>query len=205
MDGDEERRLTLEEEEEEDDDDALFLSDEKREDTLLARGSNGNAPLVSGLPEEERALVREKKRLVKERSLMGLSSRMTLIADDPASWFPDVRLLLGPDRVPTPAHRVLLAAASPVLRALLLSCPPARVTPGVAEGELQQLPVLELPEVEPTAFRLLLRFVYAGSLPRGGLSAELGLKLLDLAEHFEIPDLAALCLDVRHTMPADVR
>ncbi len=64
---------------------------------------------------------RDKKRALRERNLLDLSTRLATLADDPGAWFSDVVLRLGPQREPVPAHRAILATASPILHALLLS------------------------------------------------------------------------------------
>lgn len=133
---------------------------------------------------------RDKKRALRERNLLDLSTRLATLADDPGAWFSDVVLHLGPQREPVPAHRAVLATASPILHALLLSSASSSQAGAVAE--------LELPDVDPQTFKMLLRFVYSGALHAGsGLSTDAGLQLLELAERFDVPGLAGVCLDVR--------
>lgn len=88
----------------------------------------------------------------------------------------DVHLLVGvasgSPRLRVPAHRLLLAAASPVLRALLFSGEPC------AE--------LELPDSEPAAVLEFLRFVYTDHVT---LSAPLAPQVLFLARRFHVTAL----------------
>jgi hypothetical protein len=131
--------------------------------------------------------------------LAGLGARLHRLLNSAASTA-DVALVCGdePSAPPLPAHRVLLAAASEPLRALIalqLDRPEARGE-GVASlfasasdaTAVARLPRLVVHGVSARALGALLQFIYTGATPR---DAESAIEMLCVAEKFALPGLRA--------------
>jgi speckle-type POZ protein len=98
----------------------------------------------------------------------------------------DVQFVVG-DGERAGAHRVVLAARSPVFAAML--------TGSMREATAAAVPV---PDVDPAVFRALLHFAYTDALPQeleagGGLAVPLAQHLLAAADRFALTRLRRIC------------
>ncbi|XP_039153980.1 BTB/POZ domain-containing protein 9-like [Drosophila simulans] len=88
--------------------------------------------------------------------------------------YADVEFIVEEERLP--AHRVVLAARSEYFRALLC---------GLEESPQRQIPL----EVPLAAFKLLLRYIYSGTLPLSTLDADSTIEVLGMANQYGFQDL----------------
>lgn len=133
-----------------------------------------------------------------------LSARLARLLD-PARGLStaDVALVCAaePAAPPIAAHRVLLAAASEPLRALLelqLVAPPAYAA-AHDDGALARLPRLLIHDASPAGLAALVKFIYTGEAPADALRA---VEMLCLAEKFALP---ALRDAMEHLVPRALR
>ena len=91
------------------------------------------------------------------------------------AFLADIDVVCGTDPRPVPAHRLLLALASPSLQDRLYPAPPG--------------PQLRLETADRGAFLQFLHFAYTGRVEGG----EPGWELLALATQLQRPDLARVC------------
>ncbi|XP_041448345.1 BTB/POZ domain-containing protein 9-like [Drosophila obscura] len=85
--------------------------------------------------------------------------------------YSDVELVVEDQHLP--AHRLILAARSEYFRALLYG--------GMSESEKS---VIRLPEVSLEAFKIILGYLYSGTLPISTLDVDASLKVLGLANQY---------------------
>jgi len=90
--------------------------------------------------------------------------------------YQDITLVIETQRIP--AHKVILASRSEYFRALLYG--------GLLESQQQEI---ELKDINPTAFRLLLLYIYTGCINLCNMKEELIKDLLGLAHQYVFPEL----------------
>lgn len=96
--------------------------------------------------------------------------------------YSDITLVVGSQRLP--AHKVILAARSEYFRALLFG--------GMKESSQQEIELMDTP---PEAFKILLKYVYAGHIVLSGCREDLILEILGLAHQYVFPTLESAVSD----------
>ncbi|KAL3083680.1 hypothetical protein niasHT_036808 [Heterodera trifolii] len=107
--------------------------------------------------------------------------------------YADVNFLVGDgdEKELVPAHKLILEKASDVFEAMF------RFDAKNAKAENASAnccSVVEMPDVEPAAFKLMLSFIYADDLSE--LNGDNAMAVLYAAKKYNIPGLADQCLDV---------
>ncbi|KAL3117312.1 hypothetical protein niasHT_002874 [Heterodera trifolii] len=106
--------------------------------------------------------------------------------------YADVHFLVGDgdEKELVPAHKIILKKASDVFEAMFrFDSKNAK-----AENASANCPVVEMPDVEPAAFKLMLSFIYADDLNE--LNGDNAMAVLYAAKKYNIPGLIGPCLDV---------
>ncbi|KAL3093041.1 hypothetical protein niasHS_004430 [Heterodera schachtii] len=107
--------------------------------------------------------------------------------------YADVNFLVGDgdEKELVPAHKLILEKASDVFEAMF------RFDAKNAKAENASAnccSVVEMPDIEPAAFKVMLSFIYAGDL--SALHGDNAMAVLYAAKKYNIPSLADQCLDV---------
>ncbi|KAL3104782.1 hypothetical protein niasHT_022177 [Heterodera trifolii] len=106
--------------------------------------------------------------------------------------YADVHFLVGDgdEKKLVPAHKLILKHASDVFEAMFrFDSKNAN-----SENESANCPVVEVPDVEAAAFKVLLSFIYAGDL--SGLNGDNAMAVLYAAKKYNIPDLVDPSLQI---------
>ncbi|KAL3083681.1 hypothetical protein niasHT_036809 [Heterodera trifolii] len=104
----------------------------------------------------------------------------------------DVHFLVGEgdEKELLPAHKLILKNASDVFRAMFRF----DAKKEIAENASANCPVVEVPDVEAAAFKVMLSFIYAGDL--SGLNGDSAMAVLYAAKKYNIPDLVDRSLQI---------
>ncbi|KAL3083676.1 hypothetical protein niasHT_036804 [Heterodera trifolii] len=107
--------------------------------------------------------------------------------------YADVHFLVGDgdEKELVPAHKLILKKASDVFEAMFRF---DSQNVKVENASANCCSVVEMPDVEPAAFKLMLSFIYADDL--SGLNGDNAMAVLYAAKKYNIPGLFGPCLDV---------